>query len=150
MPSGARPARLFLDANIIFSAAYRPQGRCAALFDLAGRGLCALMTSAYAAAEADRNLRHKKPEALKAFLNLLDKLEMAPEPDDAKQAEAEALGIDQADAPILAAALGRCDVLVTGDRRHFGRWMGKSVKGIQVLSPAEALAALLRDRLNFF
>ncbi len=143
MPRGRRPARAFLDANVLFSAAYNPEGRCAALFELPRRGSCSLFTSAYAVTEAERNLHHKKPEALKAFPALLAKLQIVPEPDRGKQAQAEALGIDEGDVDILAAALGRCEVLITGDRRHFGRWMGRSVKGIQVLSPADALAAFL-------
>ncbi len=143
MPKGRRAARVFLDANVIFSAATRPEGRCAALFELAARGRCGLLTSAYAVTEADRNLRHKKPEALKAFAALLERMRIVAEPDLAEQAEAEALGMDPGDVPILAAAFGRCDILVTGDRKHFGLLMGRSVKGIRVMSPGEALAALL-------
>jgi len=143
MPRGRRPALVFLDANVIFSAAYRPEGRCAALFELAARGRCSLLTSAYAVTEADRNLRHKKPEALKAFAALLETMRVVPEPDPVKQAEAAALGIDPGDVPILAAAIGRCDILVTGDLKHFGPWMGRSVEVIEIMSPGETLAALL-------
>lgn len=143
MPKGRSPARVFLDANTLFSAAYSPKGRCAALFELPRLGSCELFTSAYAVTEAERNLRHKKPAALKLFPRLLAQMRVVPEPDQERQAQAVALGIDEGDVDILAAALGRCEALITGDRRHFGRWMGRSVKGIQVMSPADALAAFL-------
>lgn len=143
MPKGRRARRVFLDANVLFSAADGPEGRCAALFELAARGKCVLLTSAYAVTEADRNLRHKKPEALKAFAALLEKIRIVGEPNPAKRGEAEGLGLDPGDVPILAAAFERCDLLVTGDRKHFGIFMGRSVRGIRVMSPGEALAALL-------
>lgn len=143
MAKGRRQARVFLDANVLFSAAYNPEGRCAALFEVPRLGYCGLVTSAYAVTEAERNLRHKKPEALKAFAALLEKLNLVPEAALSKQAQAEALGINEGDVKILAAALGECEILITGDRKHFGRWMGRSVKGIRIMSPAEALSAFL-------
>lgn len=48
------------------------------------------------------------------------------------------------DAPILAAAVqARCDVLVTGDRTHFGALYRRRFRGVEVLSPADTLARLL-------
>lgn len=44
-------------------------------------------------------------------------------------------------AALFAAANERCEILVTGDRKHFGLLLGRRVKGIQVMSPGEALAA---------
>ena len=38
---------------------------------------------------------------------------------------------------MLAAAIHhRCQVLVTGDRKHFGALYGKAVLGVTVMSPA--------------
>lgn len=48
------------------------------------------------------------------------------------------------DAPILAAAIAaKAHVLVTGDRRHFGTHYGKSLKGVTILPPRDALERLL-------
>jgi hypothetical protein len=44
-----------------------------------------------------------------------------------------------------AIALG-CHVLVTGDKTHFGALYGKSVEGVEVLSPAQVAAKLLAAR----
>jgi hypothetical protein len=55
-------------------------------------------------------------------------------------------GLPLKDVPILAAAVqGRCDLLVTGDRAHFGPLYGRRLRGVEVLSPADALARLLRS-----
>lgn len=143
MPQGRKAPRLFLDANVLFSAAYRPEGRCAALFALAGRGRCSLLTSAYAVTEADRNLRHKAPEALKALASLLDRMAIVAGPDQAAQARAALLGLDPGDVPILGAAFGTCEILVTGDRKHFAHLMGRPVKGLRIMDPGTALAELL-------
>jgi hypothetical protein len=39
------------------------------------------------------------------------------------------------DRPILDAAIaGECTHLLTGDKRHFGAWMEKSVAGVKIVS----------------
>ncbi len=39
------------------------------------------------------------------------------------------------DRPILDAAIASgCTHLLTGDTRHFGQWMGKSVAGVKIVS----------------
>jgi hypothetical protein len=48
------------------------------------------------------------------------------------------------DRPVLASAMSlRCDVLVTGDRTHFGALYGKTVAGVTVHSPQSLAQALL-------
>jgi len=50
------------------------------------------------------------------------------------------------DAPILAAAcVADVDILVTGDRTHFGHLYGKTVEGLQVLTLKATLERLLED-----
>ncbi|MDO8813104.1 MAG: hypothetical protein Q7J38_13895 [Gallionella sp.] len=45
--------------------------------------------------------------------------------------------LPEKDRPILAAAIfHHCDILVTGDRTHFGQLYGKEIQGVSVLSPA--------------
>jgi predicted nucleic acid-binding protein len=54
------------------------------------------------------------------------------------------LGLPLDDAPILAAAVrARADLLVTGDRAHFGALAGRNLRGVEVASPAEALSRVL-------
>jgi predicted nucleic acid-binding protein len=137
--------RLFLDANVLFTAAHNPGGRSAALFALARSGACMLVTSPHALEEARRNLRLKHPRAGDVLESLLAVASVVPEVSSKDLAWALDQGLPLKDAPILAAAAqARADVLVTGDRAHFGPLFGKRLRGVEVLPPVDALARLLR------
>jgi predicted nucleic acid-binding protein len=58
--------RVFLDANILFTAAYSLDGLSAFLIELATAGRLTLLTSPLAVVEAERNLETKRPAALPA------------------------------------------------------------------------------------
>jgi len=139
--------RLFLDANILFSAAYRDGSPALLLFELASAGRCGLVTSAFAWDEARRNIDLKCPQRSAALADLTEQLEYAPVPDASAIAAAANQGLPDKDAPILAAAkVAQVDILVTGDRTHFGHLYGKASIGTQVLTLSETLARLLEDR----
>ena len=141
--------RLFLDANVLFAAAYSPNGRSAALFALAGEGLCSLSSSRHAIDEAARNLALKAPDTMPAFERLLALLEVVPEADPRLVAWAAELGLPANDAPILAAAVAsQLDLLVTGDRTHFGHLFGRTIGSVTVTVPGDALAIVLDDGRN--
>ena len=138
--------RFFLDANVIFAAAYNEGGVCRALFQLAEANLCELVASSFATDEARRNLATKSPASLGALAALLRQMSLVGEPAPAFVATVSAAALPAKDAPILAAAAAnRCTVLVTGDRRHFGHLYGRSIAGVRVATPSEALALLLPD-----
>jgi hypothetical protein len=52
---------LFLDAKVIFTAAYSAEGLSRGLFLLAAAGKCTLFTSAFAHEKALRNIHKKRP-----------------------------------------------------------------------------------------
>ena len=52
--------RVFLDANVLFSAAWSAQSGLLRIWSLS----LTRVTSPYAIAEAERNLAHKRPDAL--------------------------------------------------------------------------------------
>ncbi len=136
--------RLFLDANVLFSAARNPAGRTAALVDLGRTTLCDLVTSPHAVEEARRNLARKQPEAVESLEDILSYTEICREASARLVSWAESQKLPPEDAPILAAAVeARADLLVTGDATHFGHLHGKKVRGLEVVSPASALAWLL-------
>lgn len=136
--------RLFLDANVLFSAAHNPGGNARALFLLAEHRVVGLVASRFAVEEARRNIAVKHPERREELESLLASLELAAEPDPSLIAIARAAGVVEKDAPILGAAIGaRVDALVTGDRQHFGHLYGLLVEGVQVFLPAQALARVL-------
>ncbi len=135
--------RLFLDANVLFTAAYSPQGVSRALME-AGRGRGdVLLTSHWAMAEAERNLLNKAPLALGAWPALRALLILVDEATAADIARARALPLVEKDAPILAAAWAcAADMLVTGDVRDFGHLMEAGAHGLRVCTPRVALEGL--------
>ncbi len=133
--------RLFLDANVLFTAAHNPQGKAALVMELGREGLWQLVTSAYALEEARRNLARKYPDCLVRLNEQCQGIRFAP--DDPGLACPDAL--PEKDRPIFRAALaGKADVLLTGDRRDFGFLMNDRDKaaGLLVQSVADFLAAL--------
>lgn len=128
--------RPFLDANVLFSAAYRPDSR---LRELWTRPEITLVTSPFALEEARRNLLVYAPEALPALEALVTGLTVL-----ATEVAAVSLthGVDlpDKDLPILSAAVaGRCTHLITGDGRHFGPLYGHRVRGVLVVTPSQYL-----------
>ena len=139
--------RLFLDANVLFTAAYSPEGRSAALFALAGSGVCSLASSRHAIDEACRNLALKEPESMPDFERLMAHIEVVPEAGPGIVAWAAQRGLPANDAPVLAAAVAAdVDLLVTGDRSHFGHLFGTTIGGVTVAPPGDALARVLEGR----
>ncbi|MBK1705877.1 PIN domain-containing protein [Halochromatium glycolicum] len=138
--------RLFLDANILFSAAYRDGSPALLLFELAAAGRCRLLTSAFAWDEAQRNIALKCPHRTVVLDALRGQLDDAAVPTAAAIENAARRGLPDKDAPILAAAcVAEVDILVTGDRTHFGHLYGQAVEGLQVLTLKATLARLLED-----
>lgn len=134
--------RVFLDANILFSAA-KSAGAVRALVEellRQGHDCCA---DAYVVEEARRNLVAKVPAASAALDQLLRRVSVAAlQPSGALPEEAQAL--PEKDRPVFAGAMrSRCDVLLTGDRTHFGRWFGRRIAGVTIHSPRSLAEALL-------
>jgi uncharacterized protein len=137
--------KLFLDANVIFTAAYSSQGSSRFLFSIAESGEITLCTSLYALDEARKNLALKAADKLPALEKLLPQMLIVPEPQPNMVAWAERLPLPPKDAPIMAAAVtGKADMLVTGDRRDSGHLMGATVEGVLVIEPAETVRRLAK------
>ena len=124
--------RVFLDANVLFSAAYRPHGGLLQLWRIRGIVLC---TSRYALAEARIN---KEEEGQRVrLLELSTKLELFEGVD---QKLPTGIFLPEKDIPIaLAAISARATHLLTGDVRHFGPYLGQKIGGVLLLLPADYL-----------
>jgi uncharacterized protein len=125
--------RPFLDANVIFTAAYNPKGLAGLLFDLGKRNAISLVTSPLALEEARINLEAKKPSALAELETLMKWLEIVQSPSRFPAA----LELPPKDLAIFAAAVaGRVTHLLTGDKKHFGRYFNKpsATRGIIIQS----------------
>lgn len=135
--------RFFLDANVLFSAAYLSESPLRKLWSLPR---VKLVTSAFALEEARRNLLAYRPEAVRLLHELCSRVTIAPE---AAAAMLPAAGVElpEKDRPILVAALAvGCTHLLTGDTRHFGALYGRRVGGVLVLTPAEYLRRRRTER----
>lgn len=136
--------RIFLDANVLFSACLKERSRQYAFFALARSGHCRLTTSAYALDEVRRNLTQKAPSRLTVFEILTRLIEPSAQPSGELVSRMLQYGLPAKDAPILAAAVAaRAEILVTGDRRHFGPLFGREIERVRVLSLVDGLAALM-------
>jgi predicted nucleic acid-binding protein len=133
--------RIFLDANVLFSAALSAQGRAGTLIRVAIASRCTLLASAHVTGEAERNIALKVPGALVRLASILAQLELTEDAGDELVAWAGEVGLPPKDAPVLAAAvLARADLLVTGDQRHFGSLYGKTLRGVRVVTSPDAIA----------
>jgi len=133
--------RVFLDANVLFSASYRADSGLRRLWDLSRT---TLVVSSYALEEARRNCTDEAHrERLEA---LVDSVALVPNPPLDPDLD-ELDGIPPSDRPIMQAAVSsRCRYLVSGDRRAFGHLFGNEVRGVHVLKPAAYLKLRTGDR----
>jgi uncharacterized protein len=134
--------RIFLDANVLFSAA-KSDGAVRRLLRLLLDTGHECWADDYVVAEARRNLAAKGPDALAILDALLAQVRVAA----AKAPSAALTAADwlpEKDRPVLAAAIRlRCDALVTGDRTHFGPGYGRAFGGVTIHSPRSLAEALL-------
>jgi uncharacterized protein len=124
--------RLFLDANVLFSAAYRANAGLLQFWKLKNVTLC---SSRYALEEARINLtedvQRRRLERLATAIELCDSIPGALPGE---------VTLPDKDVPILLAAMAaRATHLITGDVHHFGRYLSKAIEGMLVLSPADYL-----------
>lgn len=133
--------RLYLDANILFTAAHNTAGKAALVIELGQAGLWQLVTSTYALEEARRNLAPKFPDGLERLGPLSQGLRIIT---DTAGAECP-VGLPEKDCPIYRAAHAcRADVLLTGDLRDFGFLMNDRNKadGLLIQTVADFLNSL--------
>ncbi len=129
--------RLFLDANVLFSAAYRQDSGLLRLWRL---DRVVLLTSAYALEEARRNCLDAAQRDRLASLVVGLEVPEDPAGRPARSARLDLADLPENDRPILQAAVAlHATHLLTGDRRAFGQLFGREVQGVLVLRPADYL-----------
>jgi predicted nucleic acid-binding protein len=141
--------KLFLDANILFSAAHSEDSHAYLLVRFAEAGYCVILGSPHAIGEATRNLELKSRDFHGRFARILRRIERVPEAPAELVQWAAAQGLPAKDAPILAAAAhARADLLVTGDRRHFGLIFGKILRGVHVATLGNAVELVVKSAIS--
>ena len=139
--------RIFLDANVLFSAA-KTDGAVRELLALLDKSGHERVVDGYVIEEARRNLAAKAPEGVAILDRLLSR--MTASRSQASDTELEAsLPLPAKDRPVLAAAIRQgCAALVTGDRTNFGALYGRTIQGVTIHSPRSLAEALLNQRKN--
>ncbi len=119
-----------MDANVLFSAAYRPDNSLLKLWSFKVVVLC---TSRYALEEARRNLELDVQRAQLSELSC--RLELF---DAAVQVPPRNIHLPTKDVPILLAAIeAGASHLLTGDLKHFGSYFGQRIAGVLIIAPSD-------------
>lgn len=127
--------RVFLDANVLFSAAYAEGSELSQLWS---RKRIRLLASGYVIEEARRNL--DSAAARERLDALVAGVEQVADPAAALDPEIEK-GLPENDRPVLRAAMAAgASHLLSGDRRAFGAWYGQRLAGVLIQRPAEYIA----------
>lgn len=125
--------RVFVDANVLWSASFRSTGRTAQIWGIPN---IRLLTSAYAIVEATRNIEDDRH--LRDLQRLLHFVEVVPPPTSSMPA---GVRLSVKDQPILLAAIdGKATHLITGDR-DFEALLLKRIEGVLILTPRQFLDA---------
>jgi predicted nucleic acid-binding protein len=129
--------RVFLDANVLFSASFANSHLATFLIELHKHA--ALLTNSYALAEARRNIAAKQPARVAAHGRFAESLELVP-----LKVFDPGVKLAEKDRPILCGAIsGNANYLLTGDKRDFGHLFGKTVHGVKVATVDILLADLI-------
>lgn len=135
--------RIFLDANILFSAV-KTDGAIRLLLQLLRDAGHDCYVDGYVIEEARRNLAAKAPGSDAALNTMLGKMKVVDLHPSGPDSDA-ALALAEKDRPVLAAAIrSGCEALVTGDSTHFGRYYGKTLGGVAIHSPRSLAEKLLK------
>jgi predicted nucleic acid-binding protein len=132
---------IFLDANVLISAAWKEGSEIALIWKMEG---VRLIASNYVMGEVQRNLHEvSQIERLRGLMRSVQIVSFE------KPLEIpEAIALPEKDHPILAGAIqAKADHLLSGDRKHFGPWYGTIIGGVRITAPTELLA-VLRLRLS--
>ena len=133
--------RVFLDANVLFTAAHNPSGKAALVIALGVKGRWEVLSSSYAVEEAHRNIASKFPDFQSRLQDLIDSISIV----------ASGSGTDcpvklpEKDRPIMEAAIRtQATHLLTGDLKDFGTFMNKprQTAGIVIQTVADFLSSL--------
>jgi predicted nucleic acid-binding protein len=133
--------KIFLDANVLFTAAHRPEGKSSFIIDLGSAGHWSVVTCRLALEEADKNLLLKFPHCRSQLDKLSKNIELLPTVLEGVCP----VDLPEKDRPILLSAIdAHCSHLLTGDLKHFGKYMNNPQKtgGVCILTASDFLGHL--------
>ena len=139
--------KVFLDANVIFSAANSDTGGSAYIFQLAKKIKLTLYSSRLAIKEAERNLRKKADtQKLLNFYDLLNQIPVKLIDVDRTKAKGKFSDlVGEKDSPIIASAIAsKANFFLTLDKKHFlNEKVLKANLPIKIVNPSSFLSIQL-------
>jgi predicted nucleic acid-binding protein len=130
--------KVFLDANVLFSASKSDSNIAALIHLLIQRGHA--VTSDLAAEEARRNIKRKRPTWQDDLNFILSSIELVP-----SDSFPLAVALDEKDKPILCTAIRqKCTHLATGDKKDFKQLYDQTIEGVTIITLLQ-LAELATD-----
>ena len=134
--------RIFLDANLLFSAG-KADGAVRRFIKLLLKNGHTLVADPYVKEEAERNIQLKYPESREDLAVILGSISIQPSATTPELLDASII-LDEKNRPVLAAAIkAGCHLLVTGDATHFWALFCKTVQGVLIHNPGQAAEMLL-------
>jgi predicted nucleic acid-binding protein len=139
-PGHAPLTTIFLDANVLISAAWKEGSEIARIWRMEG---LRLVTSNYVMGEVQRNLHQiSQIERLRRLMRSVQILSFEKLPEIPPE-----IVMPEKDRPVLAGAIqAQADHLLSGDKRHFGPFYGKTILGVRFTAPTELLDVLRLSR----
>lgn len=131
--------KIFLDANVLYSASRSKSGSSFSLFKLKAKFSFVLITSQLALIEAERNLLEKEDAAVvNNFYQLIKEIRVIKVESDKVKDLLKGI-IYEKDAPILYAALkSDSNYLLTLDKKHFFTQKIKKLKlPLKIMTPGQ-------------
>ena len=139
--------RLFLDANVLFTAAHNPSGKAALVIDLGLQGNWEVVSCSYPMEEARRNISTKFPDYLDRFEKLVSAITRIP----SRSGLNCPVPLPEKDRPILEAAI-HCSAthLLTGDIKDFGPFMNfpRLTNGVVIQTVSEFLDSFVKPKVK--
>lgn len=133
---------VIIDANVLYSALYKPEGVCGRIAQAATQGLCQLFAPDSVREEVRRNLAENLSMSVELAVRLVTAMPVEWIPREVyenKIDEAASLLAHIADSPVLAASLSLQLPVLTGDKHFYSKQVTRRVK---VLTPTHFLSKL--------
>jgi len=132
--------RVFLDANVLFSASNTSSNIARLIYLLIEHGEA--VTSDFAAEEARRNMLIKRPAWAESLDALMARVQVVPSIQFDLPVE-----LTSKDQPILCTAIRcGCQYLATGDKQDFGHLYDHTVDGVTVITLAKLAELIVQTR----
>jgi len=132
--------KIFLDANVLFTASHNPSGKAALIMELGAQGHWETLTSTLAVEEARHNLDIKFSDCLPRLDSILNKMRVV----SSVCGPTCPIDLPEKDRPIFLTAFKcRATHLLTGDVRHFGSFLNdpSRTSGVAIMTIADFLTA---------